>query len=252
MEYFVPEDSIVRKIWGTGDAVLFIFGGAAAEFALNKAVDWLYFTNRLPSDPLNRLFSTVSYASDIVFAEKAKAEATIDKIRNIHTGVEKARGQQIPDWAYRDVLYMLIDYSIRSYELIERPLSKEEKEDVYDVFLRMGKRMLIPDLPSNFRDWQLDRNKALEENLVNGAFTKDLYIQYKKHLGGFRYRLLLMVQSVLVPEKVGSLLHLPIDPLAKPLLHFYRFTKSIGIGNFLKRSILPPAFKKQVMALDRN
>ncbi|MEJ7663471.1 MAG: hypothetical protein WKG07_29945 [Hymenobacter sp.] len=40
-------------------AVLFIFAGAAAEFALNKAVDWLYFTGRLPADPLGRLFSTV-------------------------------------------------------------------------------------------------------------------------------------------------------------------------------------------------
>ena len=252
MEYFVPEGSIVRKIWGTGDAVLFIFGGAAAEFALNKAVDWLYFTNRLPSDPLNRLFSTVAYASDIVFAEKQKAEATIDKIRGIHTGVEKARGQQIPDWAYRDVLYMLMDYSIRSYELIERPLSIQEKEEVYDVFLRMGKGMLIPELPATYSSWLMDRKQALEKNLVNGNFTKDLYVQYKKHLGAFRFQLLLMVQSVLVPEKVSNLLQLKPSPFTKPLLGIYRFTKAIGIGNFLKRSILPSAFKEQVMALDRD
>lgn len=251
MKYFVPEDSIVRKIWGTGDAVLFIFGGAAAEFALNKAVDWLYFTNKLPSDPLNRLFSTVAYASDIVFAEKEKAEATIDKIRNIHTGVEKARGQQIPDWAYRDVLYMLIDYSIRSYELLERPLSSKEKEEVYDVFLRMGNRMLISDLPGNYTNWLSDRNKALDENLINGAFSKDLYKQYKKHLGAFRFHLLLMVQSVLVPQKVRTLLTMRKHPAALPLLNTYRFAKKMGINNFLKRSILPAEFKKQVMALDR-
>ena len=66
----MKEDSVVRRIWGKGDTILFIFAGAAAEFALNKAVDWLYFTGRLPADPLARLFSTVSYARIIVFAER--------------------------------------------------------------------------------------------------------------------------------------------------------------------------------------
>ena len=60
--YFVPESSIVRTIWGKSDTILFIFAGSAAEFALNKAVDWLYYTGKLPADPLGRLFSTVAYA----------------------------------------------------------------------------------------------------------------------------------------------------------------------------------------------
>jgi hypothetical protein len=46
MESFVTENSIVKRIWGRGDMVLLIFAGASAEFALNKAVDWLYFTGR--------------------------------------------------------------------------------------------------------------------------------------------------------------------------------------------------------------
>lgn len=45
---FVDKHSIVRKIWGNTDVILFIFAGAAAEFSLNKAVDWLYFTGKLP------------------------------------------------------------------------------------------------------------------------------------------------------------------------------------------------------------
>jgi hypothetical protein len=48
MEFFVEKNSVVRKIWGKSDTVLFIFAGAAAEFALNKAVDWRLFTGRLP------------------------------------------------------------------------------------------------------------------------------------------------------------------------------------------------------------
>ena len=110
MQYFVCKNSIVREIWGKGDTILFIFAGASAEFALNKAVDWLYFTGRLPADPLGRLFSTVAYARKIVFSEQEDALQTINKMRAIHAGVEKARGAAIPDWAYRDVLFMLIDY----------------------------------------------------------------------------------------------------------------------------------------------
>src|SRR5881398_849858 len=133
MEFFVAERSILRQIWGKSDTVLFIFAGAAAEFALNKAVDWLYFTGRLPADPLGRLFSTVTYARRIVFAQTDAAHIAIDQITAIHKQVEKSRGEQIPDWAYRDVLFMLIDYSIRSFELLERKLDDEEKREVFSV-----------------------------------------------------------------------------------------------------------------------
>src|ERR1700712_3461251 len=117
MDYFVDKESIVRKIWGKSDTVLFIFAGASAEFALNKAVDWLYFTGKLPADPLARLFSTVVYAQKIVFADYDNAIKAIDTITAIHKAVEEKRGAQIPAWAYRDVLFMLVDYSIRSFEI---------------------------------------------------------------------------------------------------------------------------------------
>jgi len=47
---FVDRRSIVRRIWGDPDLVLLIFAGAAAEFALNRAVDWLFFTGEIPRD----------------------------------------------------------------------------------------------------------------------------------------------------------------------------------------------------------
>src|SRR6187402_2312740 len=111
MTDFVARGSIVRRIWGDGDMVLLIFAGSAAEFALNRAVDWLFFTGKLPSDPLGRLFATASYAQQIVFADESTASNTLDRIRAVHEAVERQRGQPIPDWAHRDVLYMLIDYS---------------------------------------------------------------------------------------------------------------------------------------------
>src|ERR1700756_3747925 len=105
MEYFVNKNSIVRQIWGRPDTVLFIFAGAAAEFSLNKAVDWLYYTGKLPADPLGRLFSTVAYSRQIIFSEREAALRAIDKITAIHQSVEASRDAQIPDWAYRDVLF---------------------------------------------------------------------------------------------------------------------------------------------------
>jgi len=43
---------VVHRVWGRLDPILLIFAGSAAEFALNKAVDWLFWTNRLPRNPL--------------------------------------------------------------------------------------------------------------------------------------------------------------------------------------------------------
>ena len=204
--YFVHKKSVVRQIWGKGDTILFIFAGAAAEFALNKAVDWLYFTGKLPADPLGRLFSTVSYARTIVFADNETALRAIDTIAAIHSGVEAKRGAQIPDWAYRDVLFLLIDYSIRSFEIMERKLSGEEKIEVFDVFYRVGARMGLAGLPRTFSEWEEMRATHLEDNLRHNNYTDDLFSQYRRHLGLPRYRILLESQMLVVPQKVGHML----------------------------------------------
>ena len=75
---------------GKSETIIFIFAGASAEFALNKAVDWLFFTGKLPADPLGRLFSTVAYAQKIVFAETTGAIQSIRSINAIHSAVEHA------------------------------------------------------------------------------------------------------------------------------------------------------------------
>jgi uncharacterized protein (DUF2236 family) len=250
MQYFVSKDSIVRKIWGNADTILMIFAGASAEFALNKAVDWLYFTGKLPADPLKRLFSTVSYARQIVFSEYDDAIRAIDKITAIHQDVESNRGKSIPDWAYRDVLYMLIDYSLRSFELLERDLSPAEKDEVYNVFQRMGSRMGVKDLPSTHADWIHRRESALEENLLNGAFTKDLYKQYKKHLGWLRYQILIQAQILLVPDRVNELLNLGKNPFARPVLNSYKFSHVLRLNTLLKNALLPSEYKEQIIAMD--
>lgn len=250
MEYFVDKHSVVRQIWGKGDTILFIFAGASAEFALNKAVDWLYFTGRLPADPLGRLFSTVSYARAIVFSEKQSAMRAIDAITSIHAGVEAKRGASIPDWAYRDVLFMLIDYSIRSFEVLERKLSRAEKQEVFDVFYRVGSRMGVKGLPETFDEWEKMRQGHLHQNLQHSRYTNDLFSQYRKHLGMVRYRILLETQTLVVPQKVRELLGFRRISLLNPLIGVYKLSRSMKVDWLLKVLILPSRYKNEIKALD--
>lgn len=250
MEYFVRPGSIVRRIWGKGDTVLFIFAGSAAEFALNKAVDWLYFTGRLPADPLGRLFSTVSYAKNIIFSDNENALKAIDQITAIHNKVEAERNAKIPDWAYRDVLFMLIDYSIRSFEALERPLTDWEKAEVFDVFYRVGQRMGITDLPKLYPDWLIMRREHLEQDLKCSKFTTDLYQQYKKHLGAVRFMLLKQVQLLIAPDRVKQLLHIGKYVYIKPIIAMYKLSRRIRIDTVIKSAMLPAAYKKQILGLD--
>lgn len=248
--YFVDQHSIVRQIWGKSDTILLIFAGAAAEFALSKAVDWLYFTGRLPKDPLGRLFSTVAYAREIVFAGQASALRAIDTIAAIHQGVEMKRGTNIPDWAYRHVLFLLIDYSIRSFEVLERPLTNEEKKDVFQVFKRVGDRMGIPDLPKNWTAWKKMRWEQLQQDLQRSQYSDDLFGQYRKHLGEVRYQLLREAQILLVPQRVRQLLGLRTFSLLKPIIPLYRLSRHIRFDGLLKDLILPSSYMKEIKALD--
>jgi len=250
MEYFVEKGSVVREIWGKSDTVLFIFAGAAAEFALNKAVDWLYFTGRLPTDPLGRLFSTVSYARKIIFAENEPALKIIDSIYFIHKGVEKNRAKSIPDWAYRDVLYMLIHYSIASYEVLERKLSTSEKEEVYDVFYRFGKRMKLKNLAPNHHEWLSQRETDMNNDLAKSEYTTDLFKQYKKHLGEIRYFILIEGQKLIIPERVRKLLSFSRVSLLSFILPFYKFSKRVGFDRFIKKLLLPKKYEREIYELD--
>ena len=250
MEYFVDKHSVVRQIWGKSDTVLFIFAGASAEFALNKAVDWLYFTGRLPADPLGRLFSTVSYARAIIFSEKQSALRAIDAMATIHANLESKRGEKIPDWAYRDVLFMLIDYSIRSFEVLERELSKAEKNEVFQVFYRVGSRMGLIGLPESFEQWERMRQGHLEENLQHSEYTDDLFNQYRKHLGAVRYGILVETQTLVAPRKVRELLGFRKISLLHPLLVLYKVSRSIKLDSLLKALVLPSKYKKEIKTLD--
>jgi uncharacterized protein (DUF2236 family) len=247
---FVQQGSIVRRIWGDGDMVLLVFAGSAAEFALNRAVDWLFFTGKLPADPIGRLFSTAGYAQGIVFADESTAARTLARIRAVHEAVERERGERIPEWAHRDVLYMLIDYSERAHETFARPLAADERDELYDVFRRVGTGLGIPDLPSSYADWNADRELHLRRDLVHGEGTGALYDQYRKHLGPWRYHLLLRLQSILTPGHVRGLLRLKRAGWLRPLVRLYPVLVRAGLRSLIQWLLMPSAYLPAVRALD--
>jgi hypothetical protein len=252
MATFVHPDSIVRTIWGRSDIVLLIFAGASAEFALNKAVDWLYFTGKLPADPLGRLFSTVSYAQQIVFADEDRALAAIDHITAIHKGVEAKRGASIPAEAYLDVLFMLIGYSMASFELLERRLQPDEKAEVFAVFERVGRRMGLTGIPEDLPAWEEMRQRHLRENLIASTLTHDLYRRYRKSLGAVRYFLLRQAQVLLVPRRAARLLDLPSVPWLFPVVQLYKLFRWLRLDKGIKTLLLPPRYRAQVFGLDQK
>jgi uncharacterized protein (DUF2236 family) len=251
MRDFVNIRSIVRTIWGSPDLVLLIFAGSAAEFALNRAVDWLFFTGKIPHDPIGRLFSTVRYAQKIVFVDEDAARRTLERINATHASVERQRKETIPDWAFRDVLYMLVDYSERAYALLHRPLSASQQQDLYNVFRRIGEGLSIPELPDTYAEWLIDRRHHLVRDLSYSRHTSILFRQYRRQLGVWRYYLLLQVQALLVPDEVRLMLHLSSNKLFSSLVQTYGV-----IGNDLQPLIqsllIPPRYWDEVRKFDRS
>jgi hypothetical protein len=249
MKWFVQPDSIVRRIWGDADLVMLIFSAGAAEFALNRAVDWLFFTGAIPNDPLGRLFATAAYAQGTIFADQVEAKRTLARIRAIHETVEQQRGAQIPAWAHRDVLYMLIDYSERVFHTLYRPLVAEEQQELYDVFWRVGIELGIPELPPDYNQWRQDRQLHLERDLIFSPYTEALYAAYRRDLGFWRYELLRQIQAVLVPKHVHQLLDLPKLAWLHPTTLIYPTMIRLGLRPLIHQTLIPPQYVPAVRRL---
>jgi hypothetical protein len=166
--------------------------------------------------------------------------------------VEANRGAKIPDWAYRDVLFVLIHYSIASFELLERKLTDSERSDLFDVFERMGTRMGLTGLPRNYDEWLIMQKEHLQNDLTRSNYTDDLFKQYRKHLGPFRYFLLKESQKLVVPDHVRNLLGMKRFSWATPLLWIYKGSRKVGLDGVLKSIILPQKYKKEISDLDKE
>ena len=243
---------VTRRIWGRRDTVLLVFAGAAAEFALNRAVDWLFVTGALPRDPVGRMFHTVSYAQGIAFADATSARESLARIRAAHSAVERARGDTIPMWAHRTVLSMLIHYSERAATLLEGPLSPAEQEELYADFRRIGEGLGIEALPPDYGRWLDARTRSLVEDLACGGLTTLLYAAYRRQLGMWRYAILRQVQAALVPPGVARMLRLPPAVAGENAIRIYLALRGAGLDRPAQRMLVPARYWDDFMELDRD
>jgi uncharacterized protein (DUF2236 family) len=244
--------AVSRRIWGNPETILLIFAGSAAEFAVNKAVDWLFWTNALPDAPIDRFFETVRFAQAIAFGDAEVVAAAIDGVNRAHQGVERSRKDKIPQWAYRDVLFMLIDYGERAHAIVYGPMSDADRLSHFHASLAIARAMHIQDLPQTYEAYQQQRASHLRENTARTAFTDLLYRRYRSHLGIARMQALLDLQASIVPPEVAALLQLRRKRRVDFLLRHYR---RITRGNWLHRFyplMLPRPYGGRLAGLERH
>lgn len=243
----VPE--VVKRIWSRPDAIMLIFAGSAAEFAVNKAVHWLFWTNALPDEPIERFFETVRFAQAMVFGdEKARARA-VAMTNAAHHGVEISRGDSIPQWAHQDVLFMLISYGERAHHVLYGPMSHEERVQHFQASAQIGRELRIKGLPETYEDYRAMRRAHLREHNERSRETDLLYASYRKHLGPARMPALLRLQASLVPVDVRRLLGLRESRWVTRLLMAYRYLPVTFLLRMLNPVLLPRKYVEQLAAL---
>jgi hypothetical protein len=110
--------------------------------------------------------------------------------------------------------------------------------------------MELQELPATYEEWLPARLHHLNNDLQKSKYTDDLFKQYKKHLGAFRYRILLESQMLVVPPKVKELLGFRSFSLLTPTVPIYKLTRKLSLDKIVKAVLLPPAYKKEIEALD--
>ena len=167
------------------------------------------------------------------------------------SGVEREREQTIPEWAFRDVLYMLIDYSERAYTLLYRPLTTSQRDELYAVFRRIGEGFSISELPESYAEWKIDRRHHMVRDLHYSRHTALLFRQYRRHLGVWRYNLLLQVQAVLAPDEVRRLLRMSPNRLMLRLVQTYGLISPLNLQTVVHTLLVPPQYWAELRSFER-
>ena len=123
---------------------------------------------------------------------------------------------------------------------------------MFEVFLRIGEGLHIPELPGTYAEWQVDRRCHLLRDLRNSKHTSMLFQAYRRHLGVWRYYLLLEVEALLVPDEVRRLLHLSPKKLISGLAQTYGMIVSNNLRSIVHTLLIPPRYWSEVRNFDRS
>ena len=236
-----------RRVWSDPTSMLLVFVGASAEFPLNPSVDWLFYTGRLPSDPIARFLSTIDYLRRLITADDETRIAQAIMLKKLHKDLEDKRGLEIQAMSYRDVLCMDTMYSIRSVPLVTgKELTVAEKDSVVRDLSSVGRLMEIPNLPWTY-DQLCEQRKERMESWVTNDYTLRLLESYRRALGPMTYELLISAYPMLVEPELLERLGLGKRILSAPMRWSLAPACRTGLIHLLYQALLPRKVKPAVL-----
>lgn len=236
-----------RRVWSDPNCMLLVFVGASAEFPLNPSVDWLFYTGRLPADPIARFLSTIDYLRRLIIADEGTRNLEATKLKQLHQQLENSRGRHIPAKSYRDVLCMDTMYSIRSVPLVTGvELSLAEKDQVVKDLSLVGEQMGIPDLPWTY-DQLCEQRKERLPLWVANEFTSRLLNSYRRALGPVVFELLISAYPMMLEPELLDRLGFGKRILTTPIRWTLTPACRTGLIRTLYRILLPRKMKSVVL-----
>lgn len=247
-----PPPSMAQTIWSDPTCLLLIFAGGSAEFTVHPNVDWLFFTGKLPSDPIGRFFSTIDYLRQMLIVTPEQREPLAKALRGLHGEIEQRRGSRIPDVAYRDVLSMDIYYSIVAAELSRgHALTDEQRDEVVAELVMFGDQMGIPNLPADYSELCSMRRERFADYGCSD-YTGQLLTSYRQALGFVGYRSLLGFYPLLLEPELWSKLPLRKQLLAPILRHTLPPLCRTKLIDFVYRIGLPKRLRDVVVTWEAS
>ncbi|MDA3872916.1 MAG: oxygenase MpaB family protein [Kiritimatiellae bacterium] len=235
-----------RKLWSDLDHILLVYVGSAAEFALVEDNHWLFYTNKLPSAPLNRLLSTFVWNRKVMMTSAEDAPVLARTIRGFHDQVEAERGREegghprISNQGFKAVGAMLIEYALIAEAYLEqRGVSPEEKEAYYQDQRGFFEAMGIEDWEPSYEKFARQRQETMSENLKRNTHTDDLFDSYKRDIGRFRYWILRQFMAWFVPAYVADEVGLRKIPGFGLLYRLYPKLHGKRAGRLVQKLLLP-------------
>jgi uncharacterized protein (DUF2236 family) len=138
--------------------------------------------SRFATDPLGRLKQTMETMWSIVFDDRARAQASLDRLDRVHERVQ-GRVPNGPAYSARDpelllwVHATLVDSALVTYDRFVRPISLHERRRYYEDSKKLGILMGVPQamLPPALEDFERYMTGTIEsETIAVGAPARAL------------------------------------------------------------------------------
>ena len=235
-----------RSLWTDTDHILLVYVGSAAEFALVEENHWLFYTNKLPSAPLNRLVSTLVWNRKVMEIPQSEAIVLAKTIRGFHDTVEDERRNEeggapkISNKAFRAVGAMLIDYAILAEEYLSgTTVSDSDCETYYKDQKQFFEAMGITGWEDSYDEYRTSRTLEIQDDLLPNVFTDKLFDSYRQDLGWFRYTLLHLFMGYFLTEEVRAKVNIPKRTWFKPAYALYPLIHGTALAKVVHVLLLP-------------